>query len=229
MGSRRLPGKSLLELWRGMSLLEVVLRRVLAARLLDQVVLATSDRPGDDQLAALARRMGVPVVRGSEEDVLGRFAVVLANHPADALVRVCADNPFIDPRSIDDLVRFFRTVQPCDYASNHTAASGLPDGIGTELITAEALGRAAREASSKHDREHVTAFVRDRPDEFSLQFVPPPSPSWPFVRLDVDSEQDLERMREVAAALPERDAPLWPFESAMKVLAIAPLAEPRIR
>ena len=36
---------------------------------------ATSDRAGDDAVAALAEQLGVDVVRGSEADVLARFAV----------------------------------------------------------------------------------------------------------------------------------------------------------
>lgn len=225
MGSRRLPGKSMLALWQEMPLLEVVLRRVLAARLVDRVVLATSDRPRDDDIAAAAERLGVAAFRGPEEDVLGRFVAALERHPADAAVRVCADNPLVDPRAIDDLIRFHRLVQPCDYASNHTAASGLPDGIGAELITAAALRRAAAEAVSAHDREHVTVFVRERPRAFSVRFVPPPTPRWPFVAIDVDTEGDLARIRELARALPEADAPLWPFESAMRVLGVGPVDE----
>lgn len=225
MGSRRLPGKSMLALWQDMPLLEVVLRRVLAARLVDQVVLATTDRPDDDRLATAAERLGVPVVRGSEVDVLGRFVAVLARHPAHAIVRICADNPFVDPEAVDDLIRFYELVQPCDYASNHTAASGLPDGIGTEIIAVGALHRTSAEAVSDHDREHVTAFVRERPDEFCVRFVPPPFPRWPFVSLDVDTERDLARMRRLASALCEREAPLWPFQSAMRVLGVGPVDE----
>jgi spore coat polysaccharide biosynthesis protein SpsF len=209
MGSSRLPGKSLLPLWGDMPLLELVLRRVGAARQVGEVVLATSDASGDDRLAALAASLGVAVHRGPEDDVLARFAGSLEAQPADAVVRVCADNPFVDPGAIDDLVTRFRAGQPCDYASNHTEASGLPDGIGAEVVSASALRRAASEATSASDREHVTTFIRERPKEFRILVVPPADPAWPFLKLDVDTPEDLERMRSLAGRLPRETAPFW--------------------
>src|SRR5204863_9851349 len=98
---------SLLPVWSHMSLLELVLRRVAAAREIDRLVLATSDDPGDDPLAELAARLGVAVHRGPAEDVLSRFVGALDRHPADAVVRVCADHPFVDPRVLDGLVVLF--------------------------------------------------------------------------------------------------------------------------
>jgi spore coat polysaccharide biosynthesis protein SpsF len=192
-----------------MPLVELVLRRVSAARELDAVVLATSTRAGDDPLAELATRLGVAVHRGPEDDVLERFMGALERERADGVVRVCADNPFVDPIAIEELVRLFRAAQPCDYASNHTEASGLPDGVGAEIASAEALRRAAAEAVTPDDRQHVTSYIRERPGEFRLLVATPPEPAWPFVKLDVDTPEDLERMRSLAGRLPRDSAPLW--------------------
>jgi spore coat polysaccharide biosynthesis protein SpsF len=216
MGSTRLPGKSLMPVWGEMSLLELVLRRVSAARELVTVVLATSDQPGDDALVELAGRLGIRAHRGPELDALDRFVGALASHPADAVVRVTADNAFVDPGSIDELVRFFRRVQPCDYATNLRAESGLPDGAGVEIATADALRRAARDATRTDDREHVTSFMYAGPGDFSTASVPPPEPPWPFVRLDVDTAEDLERIRSLAERLPAQKAPLWDVPTIMR-------------
>jgi spore coat polysaccharide biosynthesis protein SpsF len=216
MGSTRLPGKSLMPVWGEMPLLELVLRRVSAAQEVDEVVLATSDGPGDDVLAALAARLGIAVHRGPELDALERFAGALERHPADAVVRVTADNPFVDPQSIDELVRFFRRAQPCDYAANLREESGLPDGSGAEIASADALRRAAREATRADDREHVTSFMYAGPGDFRTASAPPPDPPWPFVRLDVDTAEDLERMRSLAEALPPEHAPLWDVPTLMR-------------
>lgn len=216
MGSSRLPGKSLMPVWRDMPLIELVLRRVLAARELHAVVLATSDAPGDDPLAELAGSLGVTVYRGPEDDVLERFIGALEREPSDGVVRVCADNPFVDPAAIDELVRLFRTAQPCDYASNHTAASGLPDGAGAEIASAGALRRAAREATTRDDRQHVTSYIREHADGFAIAVAPPPDPPWPFVRLDIDTPEDLDRMRQLADRLPPEGAPLWDVATLMR-------------
>jgi spore coat polysaccharide biosynthesis protein SpsF len=215
MGSTRLPGKSLLPIWREMPLVELVLRRVGAARSIDKVVLATSDARADDPLAELAAVLGVATFRGDELDVLARFEGALERHPADAVLRVCADNPLVDPGAVDALVDFFRESQPCDYASNHTAASGLPDGSGTEILSADALRLACARATSQVEREHVPAFLLARPEDFRLAYAPPPEPAWPFTRLDVDTEEDYRRMRGLVNALPEAGAPFWDVPTVM--------------
>jgi spore coat polysaccharide biosynthesis protein SpsF len=209
MGSRRLPGKSMLPLWGGMPVIEVVLRRVMAAKSLREVVLLTTSAPEDDALVGVAERLGVAVFRGPQEDVLARFAGGLAAHPADAIVRICADNPFVEPSAIDELVALFARIQPCDYASNHTPRSGLPDGIGAEVVAAPALRRAAAQARTSFEREHVTPFILSHREQFSISFAPAPTRSWPSVRLDIDTGDDYDSLRALAELLPEAGAPLW--------------------
>lgn len=211
MGSSRLPGKSLLPLWRDMSLLELVLQRVRAARHIDLVVLATTTSPADASLQAIADSLGIPVTRGSEDDVLGRFSLALAAHPSDAAVRVCADNPFVDPGELDRLVEHFE-LTGCDYAANTTEASGIPDGAGGEIVRSDILERAAAKTEDPYEREHVTSYVTRRQDEFTIEHVPPPEQRWPFLKLDIDTKADYHRLREVAERLPEAGAPLWPLD-----------------
>ncbi|HNC94755.1 MAG TPA: NTP transferase domain-containing protein, partial [Myxococcota bacterium] len=100
MGSVRFPGKMLANL-HGYPVLEWVLHRVAQATEVDEVVLATTDMARDNPLVELAGRLAVPVHRGSESDVLGRFADAAAAFDAEGVVRICADNPFIDPAEID--------------------------------------------------------------------------------------------------------------------------------
>jgi spore coat polysaccharide biosynthesis protein SpsF len=213
MGSERLPGKSMLAVWREMPLVELVLRRVLAARSLAQVVLVTTDARADSVLVDVARGLGVATFRGSEGDVLDRFARALDAHPADAVVRVCADNPFVEPRAIDELVALFKRSQPCAYASNHTKRSGLPDGIGAELMLAGALRSAADEARSAFDREHVSAFILARPRRFRSAHARPVARPWPYAKLDIDTAEDYAAMCRLAECLPEGGAPLWGREA----------------
>ncbi|MEJ7743629.1 MAG: NTP transferase domain-containing protein [Nocardioidaceae bacterium] len=103
MGSSRLPGKVLLDL-DGLPVLGWVLRALEAARGVDAIVVATSTLPGDDPIERYAAEVGVSCVRGSEDDVLARFAMALECHPADAVVRLTADCPLLDPALIDQVV-----------------------------------------------------------------------------------------------------------------------------
>lgn len=209
MGSRRLPGKSLERIWDEMPLVEVVLRRAAAARRVDEVVLVTARTAADEALVERATAIGVAAMAGPEEDVLGRFVEALEDHPAEAVVRICADNPFVDPFAIDDLVDLFERAQPCDYASNHTAASGLPDGAGCEIVGADALRHAAERCRDPEEREHVTQYVVAHPEEFRIATAPPPADPYPFLKLDVDTAADLETARAIASRLDPDAAPLW--------------------
>ncbi|MFH1033311.1 MAG: NTP transferase domain-containing protein [Pseudomonadota bacterium] len=205
MGSSRLPGKMLLPL-AGRPLLAWVLAGAGAARLANQVVLCTSVNPENDALAELAAGLGVAVFRGSEDDVLGRFVAAGRLHRAVWVVRVCGDNPFVNGGEIDRLVAFFGE-HACDYACNHVPRqdNGYPDGLGAEITTLARLEEAAQESQDPRDREHVTRWLVERPERFSLGLPQaPPEIAFPQVKLDIDTPEDHERMSRLAQALTQR-------------------------
>lgn len=102
MGSERLPGKILAPLG-GRPLLDRLVSRIARARV-SQWWLATSEHPSDDVTAAWGFELGLRVFRGSERDVLSRFLAIAAETDAEWLVRVTADNPFLDAPLIDQLL-----------------------------------------------------------------------------------------------------------------------------
>jgi spore coat polysaccharide biosynthesis protein SpsF len=200
MGSTRFPGKMLQPL-AGRPLLEWVLHRVRSARRLDAVVLATSDLPRDLPLVALAASLGVAAFAGSETDVLGRFAAAAALHRADIVVRVCADNPFVDGAEIDRLLEFFDHAG-ADYACNHLdrLGSGYADGFGAEVLGAPLLDRLAATCTDPRHREHVTLALWDDPAAHRLAAVPAPAAlAFPDLRFDVDRPEDLADLAALVA------------------------------
>src|SRR4051794_32557525 len=99
MGSSRQPGKVLRDLG-GRPVLGWVLRSAAASGALDRILVATTTKPADDPVAELAEQLGADVVRGPEDDVLARFVLALDDspaEPADAVVRLTADCPLLDP------------------------------------------------------------------------------------------------------------------------------------
>lgn len=195
MGSTRFPGKMLARLG-DCSVLEWVIRRVLRAGMVDEVVLATSDLARDNALAEIAMRCGASVFRGGEDDVLGRFLGAAQFTKADNVVRVCADNPFIDPREVDRLVAYFSQYS-CDYACNHQdrLGSGYADGFGAEIFSVKILEQIAERAMERQHREHVTLFLWDHSEGYELRAVPAPVElTFPRVRCDVDTPEDLAKL-----------------------------------
>lgn len=183
-----------------MPMVQHVLTAAAGASLVDDVVLATTTLAQDDPLAKLAKSVGVPVHRGSETDVLGRFVEAIDGIAASAVVRLTGDNPLLDPGVIDIVVAHF-LKHDCDYASNSLERS-WPRGLDVEVITREALERSDREASEPDYREHVTLYARRHPERFRLVNVRArPQETWPDLRLTIDTAQDLELARSVFDAL----------------------------
>lgn len=170
LSSSRLPAKVLLDLG-GVTALERCLRRVRRFRGVTEVVLATSDQPGDEIIASVGRRLGHRVVRGSEGDVLSRFQLAASESKADVVVRCTSDCPLLDPETSSRVIDEFLS-SGADYAAN-VLERRYPRGLDTEVFTRVALERAAREATSPSEREHVTPHFYRNPDLFRLHSVRP--------------------------------------------------------
>jgi spore coat polysaccharide biosynthesis protein SpsF (cytidylyltransferase family) len=192
MSSRRLPGKVLARLGE-QTVLELLLRRLARARELDEIVVATSTEPSDDPVEREAERLSVRVVRGSLTDVLGRYLEAAAATGADAIVRITADCPLMDPDVVDLVVREWRD-SGADYATNTLEPRSYPDGLDVEVVTAAALRRAGALAGDPFDREHVTPYIRHHPETFSIKGVHL-DPPLGEVRMTLDTPADLEALR----------------------------------
>ena len=203
-GSTRLPAKVVADLG-GRPVLEWVVRAARAASRVDEVVVATSTLAEDDMVADLALSLGVAVVRGSEDDVLSRFVAALDAHPADALVRLTADCPLLDPTLIDAIAGAWAAAPTHDYISTVLVRS-LPRGMDVELVTAQAL-RAVDRMATGHDRVHVTSAVYADPTAYRLLglCVTPPAND---LRVTLDTPADLVLLRALVAELPDAP-PAW--------------------
>jgi len=139
MGSTRLPGKSMMDL-AGAPLLARILERVKRARRPHAIVMATTERAEDDVLVSLADGLGVPVFRGSQNDLLDRYYQAAKKSAADIVLRLPADNATPEPEEIDRIVDF-HLAGDFVFTTNLAQAlgSGYPDGIGAEAVDFWAL------------------------------------------------------------------------------------------
>lgn len=200
MGSTRLPGKVIREI-AGRPMVDWVVGRAGGIPEVDETVVATSVLKREEPLVEHLRDQEVPVVRGPEEDVLARFVQAADRQEADAVVRLTGDCPLLMPEVSGTVVRAFKD-QECDYASN-TIERTYPRGLDTEVLSVEALREADRRATSSADREHVTRYVRKRPEKFRLCPVTDEADR-SDLRWTVDEEADLEIVRRIYEALDER-------------------------
>lgn len=200
-GSTRLPGKVLQPI-AGKPMLRFMLDR-LADLHVDRLVVATSDLDRDDAVAEIATAAGVAVVRGSESDVLSRFASALDSYPADHVVRLTADCPLMDPRLVEQVIAT-HLERDASYTSNVLPRT-FPKGLDIEVVASRALRVAAEEASAPDEREHVTPFVYRRPERFALANHMGSTPLG-NERWTVDTPEDLDFVRRVAERLDDANA-----------------------
>ena len=184
--STRLPGKAHLPL-RGRTVLEWVMARALRCAALDRVVVATTDRPEDDAVAARAESAGLEVFRGDSGDVLSRYVGVLERFPAEGVVRITADNPLTDPATVDGVVRIFR-----EGGHDFAYAARVPYGCGADAFRADLLRAAARESKDPRHQEHINTWFLDNHLRCRIGFLEPgPGRERPDVRVTLDTPEDL--------------------------------------
>jgi spore coat polysaccharide biosynthesis protein SpsF len=198
INSYRLPAKVLRPLV-GKPMLRWQLDRLKLSRRIDQLVVATTEEPAADAIVEIAEQAGVMVFRGSEQNVLDRFAGAAALAGAATVVRVTSDCPVIDPALVDRVIELYDSAgEGCHYAS--LDVSTFPRGLDCEVFSRRALDEAHREAVLREDTEHVTPFIRNNGARYAPRFLST-TPSDPVYRWTVDTPEDFELIRRILETL----------------------------
>lgn len=186
MGSTRFPGKVMRTIG-GVPMINLLLERLSKSRLIDQIVLATTDHAINEGLAEHVAQLGYEVFRGSEHDVLDRYRNAARRVRADVVVRITGDCPLIDSTVVDRVISVMLN-EGADLASN-TNPPTFPDGLDVSVFTAGALERAWEAATRPYDREHVTPFISSSGQFRTVNVAHDEDLS--AVRLTVDEPEDL--------------------------------------
>jgi spore coat polysaccharide biosynthesis protein SpsF len=202
--STRLPAKVLLSV-AGRSYLEHHLDRLSRTGL--PVIVATTTNVHDDLVVQVCHEGGIPVFRGSEDDVLSRFAGAAREHGLDAIVRVTSDCPLIDPEIVAAGVDRWRAENDLDLYISNCLERTYPRGMDFEIFSTARLYDAEAKATLKADREHVTSYLhQNRSGEMRLLNLP-----WsggpktaPQYRLTLDTADDWKLLD---ALIEDFDAP----------------------
>jgi len=193
-GSSRLPGKVLEQIGSKPALLWC-LDRCREIVDVDNVVCAVPDDRKDDEVAELAADSGYFVTRGSEHDVLSRYAKAAREIEATTIMRVTSDCPLIDPQIAGQVLDLLHS-SGVDYASN-TMPPRFPHGLDCEAFSAELLFAAEQQAKTPFEREHVTPWFRNHPALNRVNLLGPGG-GVEKLRWTLDLPEDLEFFRTLA-------------------------------
>jgi spore coat polysaccharide biosynthesis protein SpsF (cytidylyltransferase family) len=190
MGSTRLPGKSLSKI-QGRPLLYYSVTRAKLSKYIDELVVATTVKQEDDSIEEWCLSNDVECFRGSEEDVLDRYYQAALKYGFQIVVRITADDPFIDPQIIDLLITNILTYDK-DYITMRNKTNTWPYGLDVEVFTFKALKEVWRKATTKPHREHVTMYIKENTDAFKTLEIPLDK-DLSNIRLTVDYKEDFVR------------------------------------
>jgi len=210
MTSTRLPGKVLKPILNT-PLLEWMFRQLNACHRIDRFVLATTVNATDDPVVQWAEEHGVEVFRGSEADVLDRYykaALQAGGHDGDVVVRLTCDCPLIQPELCDRCVEEF-LAGGFDYLYTGPLYA---EGLDCEVFSFDVLRQSWEETSLPSDREHVTLFVRNMPDRYTLHYMEHDRDDGKY-RITVDEPEDFEVIRRIIEALYDPERPYIGFEA----------------
>lgn len=217
MSSTRLPGKVLKPIL-GSPMLWHQVERIKRARLVDNIVLATSTEASDDAIAAFAQSAGISCFRGSLPNVLERYYHAARPYKGQDIVRLTGDSPFSDPALLDRLIEFHISGK-YDYSSNCQTRT-FPKGLDMEIFHFSVLETAYQNATTDYDKEHVTPYIYQTATDFNLGVFKQDG-DFSHLRWTVDTPADFELTQTLYGELyPNKPDFLW--QDVLKVVQDKP-------
>jgi spore coat polysaccharide biosynthesis protein SpsF len=211
MSSSRLPGKVMSKI-NGHPMLYWEIGRISKAKLVNKIVVAISDDSSDDILAEYLESIHQEYIRGSLDNVLGRYVKAEENYNPTAIIRLTADCPLVMPELIDQYLEIFYKSD-FDYLSN-TLELSYPDGLDVEIIKAGILKKLLEFKLSEEEKEHVTLGIYSRKDKFRTHNVSNKTNISDF-RWTVDTYNDLAFVKSIYKQF-ESEEMNFTFEDVLK-------------
>ena len=175
MGSKRLPGKSMMDL-AGKPLLGRILERVKRCTKLNDIVLAIPESSDNLILKELGEAYNIKVFLGSENNLLERYYQAALWSNAEIVGRLPADNATPEPSEIDRIIDFHLSLNTRGFSSNLSQInnSEYPDGIGAEMFNFSLLeeARLRHKDSSLLEHVHLNFFDYSSSQAVDVQWCP---------------------------------------------------------
>ena len=209
-GSTRLPGKVMMKADDKLLMVDYVINQLKHSKLHDEIVIATTDLKQDDVIFDYVTNRNIPCFRGDEKNVLERHYQCAKKYAFSTIVRIPSDKPLIDPTIVDSVIEKFQS-NSYDYISNFSVdvndndrfIPSYPSGTEVEIFSFTALETAWKNATSEHDKEHVTPYIYTHPEKFKI-FTLKSEKNLSQFRWALDYENDLKLIRSIISKITKR-------------------------
>lgn len=185
-------------------ILELMIEQLKKCKLIDEIVLAISDKKGNEKFIEFSIKNNIKYVQGSDIDVLQRIISGAEYVNSNILLRVTSEDPIKYWQGIDKAIQ-----QHIESDTDYTECiSSLPEGTGFEIINLDALKKSHKYGRKQHKSEFVTSFINENPKKFKISSFPVPAHlQFPNIRLTVDNPEDLILIRNIWKIFPKARIP----------------------
>lgn len=211
-GSSRLPQKMTIPFDEEKGILETILIRLKQSDFRLPIIVATTTNVLDNVIERLALRNKLLIFRGSEDNVLDRFINTAEHFGFRKIIRICADNPFLDLEALAWQINSF-IESPVDYwcysLSDKTPTIKTHYGFWAEGVTISALKKIAVTTNKKLFQEHVTNYIYTHPESFKIHYeeIDRSIEKEKNIRLTIDTKEDFLLAKKVFIELKQRNIP----------------------
>lgn len=214
MSSTRLPGK-VMKVVGGQTVLYWFLKRAQKCKTPSKICVATTENSADDPIVEHVQKHfpDIRIIRGSEQDVLSRYAIAASETDADIIIRVTSDCPLMDWDLVDKCVN---TLIEKKEDAVRTLSEHFPVGLDVEVFTRQALEIANKNAAIPEEREHVGPYIyKTHAEEFKIDWIENDGPPWPECRLTLDYPEDFKLLERLLSEV----GPMSPAEKYRQFLS----------
>ena len=216
LGSKRFPEKVLQEI-ENKSLIWHVINRAKNVNGVEQIILATTRKKEDKVLVKIAETSGIIGFVGNDVNVLERYYQCAKKFNADPIIRITGDCPLIDPKIIEDLLKYYNS-HDFDYVTN-TYPPTYPDGLDVEIFSFSMLETIRKKAEFISEREHVTSYIKKHSTNYKIYNLKNKI-DLSRIRLTVDEELDLKIIKKIYAQM--RPNQLFGLKDIIKIISNNP-------
>jgi spore coat polysaccharide biosynthesis protein SpsF (cytidylyltransferase family) len=215
LGSTRYPRKMLENIYKNFNLIEIIVERLMMSNFCNKnnLYVLTTDSETDNDLIEDLKNKCVKYYRGNEDNVYKRFCDFVEyyelkhGNKVDLIIRICGDNPFIEPAFIDSLIDEYQ--EEIDYYSYEdklrNPAILTHYGFFGEVIKKDTLVNSKYLVNKDYLREHVTPIFYKN-NKFKTKYLQIPLEIQEMdIRLTFDTKEDLFIIKKIFSDLNKLD------------------------
>ncbi len=193
-GSRRFP-KKILKKINGVTIIEHILNRLKYVKNIDKLVVATTNKSDDDIVKKICDKNNVLCFRGSSSNVLDRYIKCAKFYNAKNIIRLTSDDPFMDPKLIDKLIKIFIRGK-YDFISN-TPNKTFPLGLDVTIVKYKVLSNIPHLTNKKKHIEHVVTYLFENKENYKYLYYDRRIDRFSQMRLTIDYDSDLRFAKKI--------------------------------